>query len=168
MTNRYPSTAQFIAQEAPIESFYCLSKQALENQVQRFISGFSGVVAYAVKANPAPELVHALAACGIRAYDVASIAEVALVRGIMPDAYVMYDNPVKSRDEITQAYHDYGVKSYALDDVREFEKIQSIIGVDESVQLTVRFKIPTNTAKYDLSEKFGADEALSIELLKKV
>ena len=168
MTNRYPSTAQFIAQEAPIESFYCLSKQALENQVQRFISGFSGVVAYAVKANPAPELVHALAACGIRAYDVASIAEVALVRGIMPDAYVMYDNPVKSRDEITQAYQDYGVKSYALDDVREFEKIQSIIGVDESVQLTVRFKIPTNTAKYDLSEKFGADEALSIELLKKV
>ena len=47
MTKRYQNTAQFIAQEAPIESFYCLSKQALENQVQRFISGFSGVVAYA-------------------------------------------------------------------------------------------------------------------------
>ena len=83
MTNRYPGTAQFIAQEAPIESFYCLSKQALENQVQRFISGFSGVVAYAVKANPAPELVHALAACGIRAYDVASIAEVARAKSLL-------------------------------------------------------------------------------------
>jgi ornithine decarboxylase len=168
VTKSYQNTAQFIGQEAPLESFYCLSKGALAKQVQRFKTGFSGVVAYAVKANPTSELVSGLAACGVNAYDVASIPEVALVRATIPDADIMYDNPVKSQDEITRAYHEFGVKSYALDDVGEFTKIDSIIGSDESVQLTVRFKIPSNTAKYDLSQKFGADEALSVRLLKMV
>ena len=136
--------------------------------MQRFKTGFQGVFAHAIEANPISELVSALAACGVNAYDVASIPEVALVRATMPDARIMYDNPVKSQDEITRAYHEFGVKSYALDDVGEFKKLNSIIGADESVQLTVRFKIPGNTAKYDLSQKFGADEALSVRLLKMV
>ena len=53
MTKRYQNTAQFIEQEAPIESFYCLSKGALAKQVQRFMIWFPGVVAYAAKASPA-------------------------------------------------------------------------------------------------------------------
>ena len=45
----------------------------------------------------------------------------------MSNTYVMYGNPDKLCEEITQAYYDYGVKVYELEDVQEFEEIQSII-----------------------------------------
>ena len=55
-------------------------------------------------------MIRKLLACGVRAHDIAAIAEVALVRGIIPDTYFMFDISGKSRDEITQAQNYYGVK----------------------------------------------------------
>ena len=168
MPNHYSNIASLIEQEKPLESLYCLSPAALAKQANRFLDGFPGVIAYAVKANPASELIEELAKCGVGTYDVASLAEIELVRGIMPEANLLYDNPVKSKHEIEVAYNDFAVRSFALDDEVEFEKLQSVIGDDSNVELTVRFKIPSNTAKYDLSAKFGADEAEAIALLQKV
>ena len=168
MTKRYADTATLIKQEQPLESLYCLSPAALKKQADRFLTGFPGVIAYAVKANPAPELIKELAAVGVGTYDVASLAEIELVRGIMPEANLLYDNPVKAKYEIETAYNDFAVRSFALDDELEFEKLHSVIGDDSNVELTVRFKIPSNTAKYDLSAKFGAAEADAIALLQKV
>jgi ornithine decarboxylase len=55
---------------------------------------------YAVKANPSPELIQILWDNGITHYDVASIAEVRLVAGILPDATLCFMHPVKAEEAI--------------------------------------------------------------------
>ncbi len=167
-TTRFDNTRHMIAATAPEEPVYCLSPTVLQNQVNHFVQGFDGTVGYAVKANPTPEVIRALRTAGVNTFDVASIAEVELVRSIAPNATLLYDNPIKSRREIQRAYSEYNVRSFALDDAIELEKIASIIGEDPMLELTVRFKIADATAVYDLSTKFGADEAEAIALLRQV
>jgi len=67
VTKRNDNSAAFVFIESPLVLSYRLSKHALVNLVYRFISCFSGAIAYAVKANPAPESVIAFAVCGIKA-----------------------------------------------------------------------------------------------------
>src|SRR5687767_11943812 len=80
-----------------------------------FRTHFPGEVFYAVKANPAPWVLDALWANGICNFDVASDAEAALVHGRFPKAQIAFMHPVKSRRAIARAFHDYGVKTFALD-----------------------------------------------------
>ncbi len=151
---------------APEQPVYCLSPNVLQQQVNCFIKGFKGTVGYAVKANPAPEVIRALFEAGISTFDVASLTEIELLRQIAPTATLLYDNPVKSRSEIRRAYEEFNVRSFALDDAIELQKIADIVGDDPEVELTVRFKIADATAVYDLSKKFGANEDVAIELLQ--
>src|SRR5258708_5070303 len=51
-----------------------------------FRDNFQGDVYYAVKANPSPWVIDALAENGVTAFDVASIPEIALVAARAPDA----------------------------------------------------------------------------------
>lgn len=164
----FHDTADVIRQLAPVQPVYCYSPAAIHAQARRFLEGFPGETAYAVKANAERVIVKAVADAGVRWFDVASMSEIALVRDIAPDATLLYDNPVRSREEIQEAYHDFGIRSFALDDEREFEKIRSIIGADPSVQLTVRFKLPRKSASQDLSSKFGAERGEAVQLLRRV
>ena len=60
-----------------------------------FAEKFPGKSLYAVKANPSPELLQVLWASGVTHYDVASIAEVRLVRSVLPQAVLCFMHPVK-------------------------------------------------------------------------
>jgi len=164
---RFDNAQHMIATLSPEQPVYCLSPKVLQQQVNCFLKGFGGTVGYAVKANPAPEVIRALSDSGISTFDVASLAEIELVRSIAPNATLLYDNPIKSRTEIRRAYEDFNVHSFALDDAIELQKIADIVGSDPEVELTIRFKIADATAVYDLSKKFGADEGIAIELLQK-
>jgi ornithine decarboxylase len=166
ISRTYASAGDVIERLRPQNPVYCLSKAALARQVSRFQSGFAGVLAYAVKANPEPLVVAALGELGVTTFDVASLTEIALVRDLVADACLLYDNPVKSRHEIATAFNDYAVRSFAFDDAVELQKLHEIIAGDASVELTLRFRIPENKAVYDLSEKFGADLALAADLLR--
>ena len=64
---------------------------------RRFVGGFPGDVLYAVKCNPEPRVLRALWAGGVRHFDCASLAEVALVRRLLPAAEMHFMHPVKSR-----------------------------------------------------------------------
>ena len=68
-----------------------------------FASAFPGKSFYAVKANPSPHLIETLWAGGIRHFDVASIAEVRLVRGLLPRAVLAFMHPVKAEEAIEEA-----------------------------------------------------------------
>jgi ornithine decarboxylase len=164
----FRDTAEVIRKLAPAQPAYCWSRHAVQSQVHRFLEGFPGECAYAVKANAERVIVKAVADAGLRWFDVASMSEIALIRDIAPEATLLYDNPVRSRAEIEEAYRDFGVRSFALDDVVEFEKLRSIIGDDPTVQLTVRFKLPRKSASQDLSSKFGAVREDAIALLRRV
>jgi ornithine decarboxylase len=126
---------------------------------------FKGDVLYAVKANPSPWVIKALAECGIAGFDVASIREIELVREHAPDARLAFMHPVKSRRAIAQAYFDHGVRVFALDSHAELAKIIEATGEAGDLALMVRLAVDAPGAAYTLTGKFGVDQASAPELL---
>ncbi|NKB36466.1 MAG: type III PLP-dependent enzyme [Gammaproteobacteria bacterium] len=164
----YRDIAQVVSQLQPDFPVHCFSPDDLRERVQLFLNNFPGQVGFAVKSNGEALIIEHLIESGIQFFDAASIAEIELVRSFHESIRILYDNPIKSRDEIEKAYYQYGVRSFALDDEIEFEKIQSIVDHDPSVQLSVRFKIKGSFAAQDLNTKFGASPEQAIELLDKI
>ncbi len=164
----FKNTARLIEQIEEDSTVSCLCPTVLDEHAAFFKAAFPGEIAYAVKANPAPPLLEGLTKAGIRYFDVASIPEIKLLREIQPKAVLLYDNPVKSRREIREAYFDYQVRSFAIDDARELAKIHEEIGDDANLEISVRFSVGQSTAVYDLSKKFGVNETTAIELLKQI
>jgi ornithine decarboxylase len=162
---------EYLRAVGPNDPVLFLSPAALSRQAQRFLDGFPGLVTYAVKANPEEAVIAGLAAAGIRAFDVASPEEIGLIRRLVPDAALHYNNPVRARHEIVFAV-GRDVASYSVDSISEFEKLAAVVPVlrtgGERVEITARFKLPVAGAKYDFGAKFGATEAVATELLRRI
>ena len=79
-------------------------------------------VFYAIKANPAPEILKLLAGMGC-CFDVASVSEThdALAAGATPDR-ISYGNTIKKETEIAAAF-GLGVTLFAVDCEAEVEKV---------------------------------------------
>lgn len=112
-------------------------------------------VFYAVKANPSRWVVETLVEAGVRGFDVASLAEIELVRSVSTDARLAFMHPVKSRSAITRAYFDHGVRTFSLDCVEELDKILDATGGANDLNLIVRMAVSADGAAYTLSGKFG-------------
>ena len=154
----------------PEEAVFCFSADALRARLALFTAGFPGTVSFAVKSNPSREVVKTLAEAGLAHWDVASVHEMALVRSISDHAHFHYHNPVKSRREISDAYHIHGCRRFAVDAREEVKKIADIVGADRSVEMAVRFVLPRErtSSAHDFSTKFGAPEHIAIELLQDI
>jgi ornithine decarboxylase len=148
--------------EAPVLFF---APAALQAMARRFVAGFPGLVTYAVKANPDEEVILNLAAAGIRGFDVASPEEIAMVRRLVPDAALHYNNPVRSRREIAQAVA-LDVCSYSVDSASELAKLAEALPAGR--EISVRFKLPVAGASYDFGAKFGTTPEQASELLAQV
>lgn len=128
---------------------------------------------YAVKANPSPDLLQILWDSGVTHYDVASIAEVRLVREILPQAKLCFMHPVKTRSAISEAYRTHGVRTFSLDTMEELAKIVEATS-DESgdnandLQLLVRLRVSSEHSELSLAAKFGVDLADAAPLLQAV
>jgi ornithine decarboxylase len=142
--------------------YFC--PDVLQATARRFLTGFPGLVTYAVKANDRTEVLENLSAAGIEAFDVASPAEMAAVRRIAPEAALHYNNPVRSRDEIA-AGQGAGVVSWSVDDPAELDKIAVAA---QGAEVAVRLKLPVPGAAYDFGAKFGAAPDLAEALLRRV
>src|SRR6186713_3497679 len=79
-------------------------------------------VFYAVKANPAPEVLSLLASLG-SCFDTASVAEIEMVlaAGVTPDR-VSYGNTIKKERDIARAF-ELGIRLFAIDCKAEVDKI---------------------------------------------
>src|SRR6186713_3544031 len=79
-------------------------------------------VFYAVKGNPAPEVLSLLASMG-SCFDTATVAEIemALAAGATPDR-ISFGNTIKKERDIAKAY-ELGVRLFAFDSIEELEKI---------------------------------------------
>ena len=77
---------------------------------------------YAVKANPAPEVLKLLADLG-SCFDTASVAEIemALAAGATPER-ISYGNTIKKERDVARA-HQLGISMFAVDCVEEVEKV---------------------------------------------
>jgi ornithine decarboxylase len=134
-----------------------------------FVSAFPGKSFYAVKANPSQHLIELLWAGGIRHFDVASIAEVRLVRGALPQAVLAFMHPVKAEEAIAEAYHTHGVRIFSLDTHEELAKIVRACSTDgvapTDLTLCVRLKVSSAHSKLSLASKFGIGVADAPALL---
>ena len=158
--------ADFLRNTAPEHPVIFFSASVLRATAQRFISGFPGMVTYAVKSNPSEEVLMNLVAAGIRGFDVASIWEIELLRRLAPGADLHYNNPVRSIQEIRAAVaHD--IRSYSVDSHSELTKLLSLVPA-EGREISVRFKLPVQGGIYNFGTKFGAEPEVAAELLRRV
>jgi ornithine decarboxylase len=131
-----------------------------------FVEKFPGLSMYAVKSNPSPDLIRTLWDAGITHYDVASINEVRLVRGLLPHATLCFMHPVKSAEAIAEAYFEHGVRTFSLDTHDELAKIVAATCAAGDLTLCVRLRVSSAHSKLSLASKFGAaiDEAPALLL----
>lgn len=159
-----------IARElAPAAPVTLVRPQAALDAARFFVSAFPGKSFYAVKANPSSHLIETLWEGGIRHFDVASIAEVRLVRGLLPDATLAFMHPVKAEEAIREAYHQHGVRIFSLDTHEELAKIVRACATDgvpaADLTLCVRLKVSSAHSKLSLASKFGIGVADAPALL---
>jgi ornithine decarboxylase len=116
---------------------------------------------YAVKANPAPEILQLLVGLGSR-FDTASLPEIeqCLQAGAAPE-HLCFGNTIKKSQDIATAYR-LGVRLFAFDSIQELEKIA--IHAPKS-QVFCRIHMECAGAKWPLSRKFGCELDMVVDLL---
>ena len=119
----YASPEEVVASLKPSYPVFCVRRHHIRAVGEQFLKGFPGDVLYAVKCNPEPHMLKTLFDAGVRHFDTASLAEVALVAEQLPGATSYFMHPVKSRAAIRSAHEVYGVRHYVVDHVTELEKI---------------------------------------------
>lgn len=161
---RFSSSAALIRQYKPSKPVLGLRPHAAARAARWFIDKFPGDVAYAYKANDSSLLLGALYGAGIRHFDVASLEEVETCAAI-PKATLHLMNPVKSRETIRRAYHEFGVRSFSLDTDAELRKILEETGNARDLLLFVRLTAPSKHSRIPLEGKFGVSGHRAAELL---
>lgn len=155
-----------IREVAPRLPMPILRPEVTRRNTMRFAASFPGHVMYAVKCNPDPIFLQAMYAGGVRRFDVASIAEVRLIKGLFPDAKCYYMHPIKTPEAIREAYMNYGVRAFVLDHAEELDKILHVTNAAPDLELYVRIAVPKGNAAVDFSSKFGAKPDVAAELVR--
>ena len=116
---------------------------------------------YAVKANPAPEILALLASLG-SSFDTASVPEIemALAAGATPDR-ISYGNTIKKERDIAAA-HALGITLYAVDCVEEVEKVARAA---PGARVFCRVLTDGAGAEWPLSRKFGCVASEAVDVL---
>ena len=141
----------------PVQPVTLIRPHAAQRAARFFVEKFPGRSIYAVKANPSPDLIQTLWANGITHFDVASISEVRLVAGLLPDSTLCFMHPVKAEEAIREAYHVHGVRIFSLDTLEELAKIERATANAHDLTLCVRLRVSSEHSKLSLASKFGAE-----------
>ena len=116
---------------------------------------------YAVKANPAPEILRLLASLG-SSFDAASVTEIEMVldSGATPDR-ISYGNTIKKERDIARA-HLLGVSLFAVDC---FEEVEKVARAAPGARVFCRILTDGAGAEWPLSRKFGCVTAEAVDVL---
>ena len=119
-------------------------------------------VFYAVKANPAPEVLSLLAGLG-SCFDTASVPEIEMVlaAGATADR-ISYGNTIKKERDVARAY-GLGVRLFAVDCQAEVEKIARAA---PGSRVFCRILSDCVGAEWPLSRKFGCEPAMAADVLE--
>ncbi len=116
---------------------------------------------YAVKANPAPEILARLVAEGA-AFDAASRGEIELCLSQGARAGdISFGNTIKRAADIAFA-HRAGVRLFAADAAEELEKIAANA---PGAQVYIRLVVTASQADWPLSRKFGCTPDMALDLM---
>jgi len=164
----FPDASTVARAFAPDQPVILNRPHAAARAARFFAQRFPGKSMYAVKANPSPDLLQILWDSGITHFDVASIAEVRLVRSLLPEATLCFMHPVKTARAIAEAYAEHGVRTFSLDSHEELEKIVEATGAASDLNLLVRLRVSSEYSELSLASKFGIDLADAAPLLQAV
>src|SRR6186997_3314313 len=119
-------------------------------------------VFYAVKANPAPEVLAMLAKLG-SCFDTASVPEIEMVlaAGATADR-ISYGNTIKKERDVARAYA-LGVRLFAVDCKAEVEKVARVA---PGSQVFCRILSDCVGAEWPLSRKFGCEPSMAADVLE--
>ena len=119
-------------------------------------------VFYAVKANPAPEILSLLAGLGA-CFDCASAPEIeqALAAGASADR-ISFGNTIKKERDVARAY-TLGVRLFAVDCEAEVEKIARAA---PGARVFCRILCDGDGAEWPLSRKFGCEPPMAARVLE--
>jgi ornithine decarboxylase len=126
---------------------------------------------YAVKANPAPEIVRTLYKAGA-SFDVASLPEFLLVHeniAHLPPKQrqdfiwdkIIYANPIKPKETL-QALDEY--KPLVTCD--NFEEIRKVKRYAPRAGIAIRLRVPNTGSMVELSSKFGCDPGEAVDMVQ--
>ncbi len=148
-----PNIARFLSENPGLPTpFVVLDLDVVEDRYGSLLEALPGVrVQYAVKANPAVEVLARLAGLG-SSFDVASRGEIdrCLAIGVRPEK-LSFGNTIKKERDIAYA-HRCGITSFTVDAESELEKV-----IRQAPGSTVYVRITTSGrgADWPLSRKFG-------------
>jgi len=125
---------------------------------------------YAVKANPAPEIVRTLYQAGA-SFDVASLPEFLLVHGNIERLparerqdfiwdKIIYANPIKPKETLEALDQYKPLLTY--DNLEELRKIKRYA---PHAGLVLRLRVPNTGSMVELSSKFGCDSGEAVDLI---
>ena len=166
---KFKDVDELVNELKPDYPVYCIRHDSIKKSTKFFKDNFPGKVLYAVKTNPNEKVIKQIISNGIENFDVASLNEIKLIKKIKSNSNLYFMHTVKSKESISSAYFDYGVKNFALDNRDELRKILEATNQAKDLNLYVRIAISNEHAEIDLSRKFGAlpSEALGLVRLCK-
>jgi ornithine decarboxylase len=151
----------FLRRVAPDSPCMVIDTQTVRQRYLELCAAFPGVrLHYAVKANPAPEVLSTLAELGA-SFDVASRQEIELcLQAHVPTERISYGNTIKKRTDIRYAY-SVGVRSFTTDSASDVETIaEAAPGSSVFCRL-----LPTDlSSPTSMGRKFGCSPEMAYEL----
>ncbi|HUZ74176.1 MAG TPA: type III PLP-dependent enzyme [Stellaceae bacterium] len=121
----------------------------------------AAAIYYAVKANPAPAVVAALAELGA-GFDLASAGEIERCRKVgVPFARCSFGNTIKKEQDIALAAGD-GIDLFAFDSAAELEKLGRLA---PGARVFCRLAVENAGSQWPLTRKFGCSREMAIDLL---
>ena len=137
--------------------------EVIQKNYQRFARALPDTrVFYAVKANPAPEILRLLTRMG-SCFDTASVQEMEMVlaAGATADR-ISYGNTIKKERDIARAF-EMGVELFAVDCVAEVEQIARVA---PGAKVFCRILCDGAGAEWPLSRKFGCVPEMAPDVLE--
>ncbi|MBU0724459.1 MAG: type III PLP-dependent enzyme [Alphaproteobacteria bacterium] len=156
--------ARFLAERRVETPFLVVDLDVVEENYRALTAALPDAkVFYAVKANPAPQILHRLNDLG-SSFDTASVVEIqdALAAGATPER-ISYGNTIKKQSDIAKA-HALGVNLFAFDSEAELRKIAEAA---PGARVFCRILTSGEGADWPLSRKFGCEPSMAFDLLLK-
>ncbi len=152
LATRRPEGPCLVVDLDVVRENYCAFEKALPDSK----------IYYAVKANPAPEILRLLAQLG-SSFDTASVAEIemALNAGATAER-ISFGNTIKKERDIARAF-DLGIRLFAVDSVEEVEKIARVA---PGARVFCRVLTDGEGADWPLSRKFGCVPEMAVDVLR--
>jgi ornithine decarboxylase len=158
-----PKQQQFFVTQKPPTPCLVVDLECVRAQYHALHKALpQGQIYYAIKANPAKEVLETLVAQG-SAFDTASLAEIdmALAAGAGP-AQISYGNTIKKEVDIAAAYRK-GIRLFAFDSEAELRKLARAA---PGAGVFCRVLTTGEGADWPLSRKFGCTTQMAAQLLR--